>query len=145
MPTSSKVELTNASQIAFARLLGLDVRDCSIGVARAMIEDVVSTQFRGKADLGCPSPKQCALAVKFGLDIAKMSRAVGSAVIDDIMFQLNREAIELHRLAPGVRVRRKGDILGLTSVISSITEEGTVYFKGGNGKKAWARSLERTE
>ena len=61
------------------------------------------------------------------------------------MTQLNLEFIASQRLAPGVAVTNKHDQLNRTFVISSITEDGTVYFRGGNGAKAWARSLLRAD
>jgi hypothetical protein len=60
----------------------------------------LSRQFCGRNDLGEPTPKQ--IERKFGYDISTVSRRVGEAIIDDIMMQLNREAIEDQRLAPGV-------------------------------------------
>lgn len=145
MTSLSKVQLVNEAQLAFGELLGFDLRGCSVGVARAKIEDVISTRFWGHSDLGHPSPKQCALALKFGFDISNESRGVGFAVINDIMFQLNMEAIERLGLSLGVRVRHKSGRLEQVLVVSSVASDGTVYFKGGNGKKAWARSLERVE
>ena len=137
--------LTNDTQVAFGELIGLDLRGCSTGVAYARIEDAIADRFWGNPDVIRPSAKQCALALKFGFDIGAQSRAVGAAVVDDIMFQLNMEAIENNRLAPGVRVRHKMDDLGRTMVVSSVSVNGTVYFKGGNGQKAWARNLIRAE
>jgi|SRR6185312_3455828 len=139
----SKVQVTNAAQVAFGKKLGLDLEGTSVGVARAEIDDVLAAGFYGESELGRPSPKQCALAEKFGFDISGMSKGVGSAVIDDIMHQLNMEAIEKHRLAPGVAVRHPGRPYDRNLVISSVAPDGTVYFKGGNGQRAWARSLER--
>jgi len=139
----SKVENTNVSQIAFGKQLGLDLEGKSVGVARAEIDDALAIGFYGEADLGRPSAKQCALAEKFGTDISGMSKLVGSAVIDDIMHQLNVDAIERHQLGPGVAVRHPGRPHDHNLVVSSIAADGTVYFKGGNGQRAWARSLER--
>jgi len=143
MPTLSKVALASESQVAVGKLLGLNLQGCSVGVAYAQIEDFLATRFWGQTELGHPSVKQCALAKKFGFSIEDRTRGVGAAVIDDVMFQLNMEAIESHGLAPGVSVRHKTSPLPGTLVISSIKEDGTVYFKGGQGKKAWSRNLER--
>jgi hypothetical protein len=138
----SKIELCSEAQVAFGNRLGLDLGGKSVGVARAEISDMIATDFDGVTNTGAASPKQLALAQKFGIDISRMSKAAASAVIDDIMYQLNMEAIEAQKLAPGVRVRRTRDP-GRTFIISSITPDGTVYFKGGNGQRAWSRSLER--
>jgi hypothetical protein len=133
------------AQIQFGRRVGLDLAGKSVSVARAMIEDAIHCQFYGRNDLGEPTPKQIELARKFGHDISTVSRRVGDATIDDIMTQLNREAIASQGLAPGVVVTNKHDLLGRKIVISSIKEDGTVYFRGGNGGKAWARSLIRAD
>ena len=65
-------------------------------------------------------------------------------MIDDLMTELNHEAIEEQRLQPGVEVVNTHDISQTKFVISSIQDDGTVYFRGGNGQRAWARSLRRT-
>ena len=130
-------------QIDFGAKLGLDLRGCTLSVAAARIEDAVDVGFRGASNLGNPTPKQVALAAKFGYEIACLSRREGDAVIDDLMTELNHEAIEAEELAPGVAVVNIHDIIGKTFVISSIHPDGTVYFRGGEGQRAWARSLRR--
>ena len=54
-------------------------------------------------------------------------------------------AIQRERLAPGVTVKNKHDLVERKLVISPIQPDGTVYFKGGNGARAWARSLIRVD
>lgn len=135
------IPVADKMQIAFCRKLGLNVEGDSIGVAYAKVQEEIEKGFWGNQERKAPSEKQIALAAKFGIDIAGMSRTVGSAVIDDIMSQLNANAIRQQELAPGVRVQKVHDPLNTVYVISSIREDGTVYFKGGNGQKAWARSL----
>ncbi|MBU1285944.1 MAG: hypothetical protein KJ989_19470 [Gammaproteobacteria bacterium] len=142
MPSLSHVQLTNDSQIAFGERLGLNLKGKSVGVARAEIDDAIAIEFHGAHDFDSPSAKQCALAKKFGFDISNSTKSVGFAVIDDIMHHLNMEAIEKHQLAPGVTVHNIHQH-EKNYVISSISSDGTVYFKGGNGKRAWARNLER--
>lgn len=129
-------------QISFGAKLGLDLRGCTISVATARIESAIDTKFRRVSSVGNPTPKQIALAAKFGYDIAGLSRREGNAVIDDLMTELNYEVIEAEGLAPGVEVVNIHDV-GSTFVISSIHPDGTVYFRGGNGQRAWARSLRR--
>jgi hypothetical protein len=133
------------AQIQFGRRIGLDLAGKTVRVAQAMIEDAIHCQFYARNDLGEPTPKQIELARKFSHDTSTVSRRVGDAIIDDIMTQLNCEAIANQRLAPDVVVTNKHDQLGRKFVISSITEDGTVYFRGSNGAKAWARSLIRAD
>lgn len=137
------MDVVNERQIDFGKRLGLDLRGKSQGVAEAMIQDAIDTQFHGRNNLGAPTIKQQALASSFGYDIAEVSKRVGNAVIDDIMMMLNREAILKYELAPGVVVVNKHDTLQRRRTISSIKDDGTVYFRGGNGARAWARSLIR--
>ena len=96
-------------------------------------------------DLGSPTPKQIELAAKFQRDIAGASRAVGDAIITDLMIDLNHQAIERERLAPGVVVVNRHNSFSHKYIISSIKEDGTVFFRGGQGKKAWGRSLTRSD
>jgi hypothetical protein len=132
-----------ASQIAFGKKLGLDLEGDTVGVAWARVSDLLKRDFWGQDDLGSPTDKQVGLAEKFGIGISSLSRAVADAIIDDIMTQLNLDAIRQQNLAPGVKVRKIYDSIPHEYVISSIYENGTVYFKGGNGQRAWARNVKR--
>jgi hypothetical protein len=144
MKKLTKIKKVVKRHIAFGRKLGLDLSSCSIGVALAKIEDEIDKNFWG-IELGKPTQKQIELAAEFGYEISGETRRVGSAIINDIMDQLNFEAIENQNLKPGVSVVNKWDRLSMIYIISSIKEDGLVFFKGGNGKRAWARSLIRTD
>jgi hypothetical protein len=139
------MRLVTEAQIIFGKRLGLDLSGKPVGEAKAMIFDVIERDFHGTTDLGTPTPKQIALAAKFQRDIAGATRRVGDAVINDLMIDLNYQAIEREKLAPGVVVINRHDPLRKRHVISSINDDGTVYFRGGQGKKAWARSLIRND
>ena len=130
-------------QIAFGRRLGLDLEGKSISEALAMIHDVIDRDFFGLSDLGAATPKQLEFAAKFQHNLSHASRRVADAVVDDLMTELNLAAIQRERLAPGVAVKNKHDIIERKLIISSIQSDGTIYFKGGNGARAWARSLIR--
>ena len=137
------MEYVTKAQIAFGQRLGLDLAGKSVGEAQAMIEDAIQRDFLMDEDLGSPTLKQVELAAKFQKDISGTSLRVGNAIVDDLMTELNHEAIRREGLAPGVVTINKHDTLKMKRVISSIAEDGTVYFRGGNGAKAWARSLIR--
>ena len=139
------IELVTEKQTAFCKKLGLDVIGDSIGVAYAKISETIQEQFWGQDDLNIPTEKQIELSAKFKIDISKMSRLHGSAIIDDIMYQLNVNAIKEQKLKPGLHVRKAYEEDGCEYIISSINTDGTVYFKGGNGQKAWARNLVNVE
>lgn len=133
------MEYVTKAQIAFGQRLGLDLAGKSVGEALAMIEDAIQRDFLSDQDLGTPTPKQIELAAKFQRDISGVSRRVGNAIINDLMTAIKRE-----KLAPGVVVINKHDPSKRKQVISSVTDDGTVYFRGGNGARAWARSLVRS-
>jgi len=135
------IEKVSDNQITFCKKLSIDVKGDSVGIASAKIEEKIQAQFWGHENIDVPTEKQIALAAKFKIDISKMSRLVGDAVIEDIMWQLNANAIKEQNLKPGLLVRKKYEESGSAYVISSISKDGTVYFKGGNGQKAWARNL----
>lgn len=131
------------SQVRFGKKLDLDLRGCTVSVAEARIDDVIESEFYDRLDPRRPTPKQIAFAAKFGYDIAQLSRREADAVVDDLMTELNRETMEAEQLSPGVPVTNIHDSRETVYVIPSIKEDGTVYLKGGEGRKAWARSLRR--
>ena len=131
------------SQVAFGEKLGLDLRGCTVSVAKARIMVAIDEYFPGSVDARRPTEKQVAFAAKFGYDISNLSRKVADVVVEDLMTELNHEAIEAENLAPGVTVFKVYDPSGPSFVISSIADDGTVYFKGRQGSKAWARNLRR--
>jgi hypothetical protein len=139
----SDIQRVTVSQVAFGKRLGLDLEGDTVGVALAKIADEIEREFWGHNDLGSPTSRQIELAEKFGADISMLSRGVGNAVIDDLMTRLNMDSVRQQKLAPGVAVRRKHDLIGRVYVVSSIKDDGTVYFRGGNGQRVWSRNLER--
>jgi len=136
------VSRVNRRQVAFGVRLGLSLAHSTVGVAAARIEDCFRSDFYGESP-GTATPKQIVLAAQFGYDISDCTRRVAHAIISDLMEQLDRETIIAEGLAPGVTVTNIHDCLHTHLVISSIQRDLLVYFKGGNGKKAYARSLRR--
>ena len=76
------------------------------------------------------------MAAQFQRNIATASKRVGTAVVDDLLTELNHETIRRERLAPGVKVKNKHDPFEREWVISSISGDGTVFFRGGNGAES---------
>jgi RNase H-fold protein (predicted Holliday junction resolvase) len=136
------VEKANQEQILFGKKLGLDLTGCSIGVAFAKIEDVIDLEFY-KIELKTLTEKQINFGRNLGFDISKMSKRQGEAFLDDILYQMNCEVIKNEQFKPGVEVKNIFDKYNDIEIISSISKDGTVYFKGGNGKRAWARNLRK--
>jgi len=141
---SIKPPYAKAKMIEFGRRLGLDLNDCSISVASAMLDDLISREFWGDEIVPC-SMKQINFASSLGLNVEGLSLRVASAMIGDVLQNKNIEAIFQLDLKPGISVMRKNDIIKRVFVISSISDDGTVYFKGGNGNRAWARNLVKVE
>jgi hypothetical protein len=142
MKALPNIPIVNDAQVDFGIKLGVNLRGCTVTVAAALIEDAIDLDFWGK-ELARPTPKQIALAATFGHDISSSSRRVGDAVIGDLMEQLNPDAIAREQLTAGTVVINVHDPIGMQHTISSITPDGTVYYRGGNGQRAWARSLRR--
>lgn len=132
-------------QISFGETLGLDFANCTQGLAHAKISDYIDKNFYGTTDLGSPTQKQIEFAKKHGFDLSCMSKREGNAIVDDLMTELNLQSIEDNNLIPGAEVFNINDASQTSCVISSISSAGTCYFRGGNGKKAWARNLRRIE
>ena len=134
------VEKVSADQIKFGQKLDLDLSELSIGVAKALIDDY-SDKYFFKIELKQLTVKQIMYAHDLGFDISKMTKRQGEAFLNDILYQKNFETIKKERLNPGVRVKNIHDKFNRVEVISSIAKDGTVYLKGGDGKRAWARNL----
>ncbi len=130
-------------QIQFCCSIGIETANCTPTIVYAKLMDWIDKNFWGKANLGKPTEKQIELAKIFGYDIKYASRRVSFATIDEIMTQLNLNSIKSQNLKPGDKVKHKRDKIGVIYTISSITEDGLIYFKGGQGKKAWARNLKK--
>lgn len=137
-----KVPVCDEQRVDFGHRLSLELRGEILGVAVAQIKDVIDRDFWNR-DLGLPSPKQVALAAKFGFDIGSSSRRIRAAAIDNIQTQLNLESVESQHLGPGDVVTHVGHPERGEMAISSVQEDGLVFFKGGNGQRAWARNLRK--
>lgn len=144
---------TNATplQIQIAGQLGVVVSTDSFRVAAARIMDIVGPAIGYKAKYSEPTPKQVEFARALGIDISGESFRVSSAKIQDKLEEMNLNALEEMQLAPGDRVRMqqvinyKGQqhVFEQEYIVSSIRHDGLVYFKGANGRCAWATKLEK--
>ena len=114
-----------------ARKLGIKIHAKSFAVAAAQIETALSPALIGEEDEAKPaSERQVEFAASLGLDTSKDSMAVASARIQERLDERNAELIRTMRLAPGVRVKWKQ--WNREMVISSIAENGRLWFKGRN-------------
>jgi hypothetical protein len=142
-----------ALQTQIARQLGIDVSTDSFRVAIARIMDIVGPAIGDKPKHFKPTPKQLKFANELGIHIADESFRVCSAKIQDKLEELNLKTLEEMQLAPGDRVlvreiidyKGRHHVSEQEYVVSSIKDNGMVYFKGGGGRCTWARKLKKEE
>ena len=136
-------------QIQIAKDLGIEVSKDSFRVAAARILDLVAPAIGYNAKPA--TSKQVEFAKGLGIDVTSDSSRVASARIQDKLEEVNSRALKELRLAPGdkVVVRKTYTFSGQEYmdereyVVSSIKDNGMVYFKGGNGKCAWACKVQK--
>jgi hypothetical protein len=134
------VNTVNEAQVSIGNLLGLSLGGNTITVAKAKLHDYIEANFDTPTEKRL-TERQIEFAGEFGFDIRGLSKRVGEAVIFDILYSLDVESIERQHLGPGVVVYNRHDKLKERFTISSIREEGVVFFKGGSGRHAYARNL----
>lgn len=142
---SSKFDLLErvaSEQVSFCSLLGLNVKGFPERVAFALAYAELNSAF-GAVDARPVTEKQLNFSKSRGVDLSGTSRPIADAVVDALFMVLNLEAIAREKLEPGLAVVNVHDRLKSVEVISTVDSEGIVYFKGGNGKRAWARSFKR--
>ena len=149
---SPRLPRPTQAQIQLADKLGLNVRGLSQGVAIAKILELVEAALHGRVDNRMATDKQIAFGKQLGLDLDGETLTIASVRIGEVLEAQNLRAIRRMRLKPGDKVRR-ADPFTLSDgremydarefVVSSIYPDGSVYFKGGNGQRAWARNLEK--
>ena len=76
-----------------------------------MIHDAIDRDFLDQSKLGEATPKQVQFAAKFQRDLSQVSRRIADAVVGDLMTELNLAAIQRERLATGVTVKNKHDVV----------------------------------
>lgn len=140
--------MRTADQEQLARALGVDISGDSFDVAAARLMDVVAVSV-GHEPAEPASERQMQFAQSLGCAVAGDTKRVASAKIGEALLARNRQAIVSMNLKPGDRVIRTiqfeyGGELRTTEnefVISSIQNNGRVFFKGGNGQGAWPTQL----
>ena len=151
----AKTRPTSLQKCIAARLGILLVDDDTIPTAAARIEDAVADAV-GDTRVLDPSDSQVKIARELGLDITGDSRRVAWAKIKQESqrqrYVANTMAVKRLSLKAGDSVVLRRTIIGLNGeeleaksneVVSSITWDGIVFFKGGGGRRSDARLLER--
>lgn len=94
-------------------------------------------------EIGSPpsevSEKQLAKAQELGIDVSSCSSSWSAYIkINEAIRRSNLDAVRRMGLKPGDEVLTSG---GQQYVVSSVGEDGRVYFKGGRGKQSPASQL----
>lgn len=145
------IKPSSQKQINIGSKLGLDVYCDSWNVARAKLLDFIGDAIGDLVKYTNPTKKQIEFGKEFGIDVSKNSFRVAVARIKDALTEKNLRAIEELQLVPGDQVilTRWFNLNSISEefkekfIISSIRKDGLVYFKGGNGRCAWAGKLRR--
>jgi len=153
MPEYEYVPSVTAEQLVIGERLGLDLSQDTWAVARARILDAVGAAIGDVERYDTPTDRQVARARSLEIDVSGHSFRVAFAMIADALRERENRAIRRMNLRPGDRVGREhrferdGQIQRWTEelVISSIRDDGLLYFKGGGGKRGWASNFRKIE
>lgn len=127
-----------------ARQLEITIDTSSFAVAAAQIESALAPALGYEEAPPKPSTeRQIAFGAALGLDVSKDSMKVASARIQEKLDERNAELITAMQLAPGVRVLWQK--WGRPMTISSISPNGRLWFKGGNGNGAFPHQVQRLD
>ncbi|MEW1707326.1 hypothetical protein AB0230_08800 [Microbacterium sp. NPDC089190] len=141
-------------QIELAERIGCQIDSAApFSVVAARLEAFLGPRVRGAANNPLPPTEaqvRYLTALSPSFTLSGESRPEISAWIDHFLSLATADALEKLALNRGdaVRVRYQLDIqespFYSSGVVSSIGSQGLVYFKGGNGKCAWPRSIEHS-
>ena len=129
-------------QRKIAKQLGVYIaKSNSFNIVAAKIRDHVSEAI-GDWDAAEPTEHQVQYAKSLGIKVGKTSRRVISARIGDELLKRNIKALKKLKLEPGDIVTLKEDKNIRDYVISSIKDNGKIYFKGIGCPQAWATQID---
>lgn len=129
-------------QKQIAKQLGIPVSKLdSFNVVAAKIRDYVAVAT-GDWEEAEPTERQVEYAESLGIKVGKASRRVVSAKIEDELIKRNKKALKKLKLKPGDKVKLKEEKNVRDNIISSIKENGKIYFKGIGCPQAWATQIE---
>jgi hypothetical protein len=151
MPEYQHVPSVTTEQLAVGERLGLDLSSDTWAVARATILDLVGAAIGDEERYDEPTQSQIAWARSLGIDVTGYSYRVAFAMIQDALSERENRLISEMSLRPGDRVVREREVEGEIHrwrqefVISSIRDDGLLYFKGGGGKCGWPSKFTKIE
>ena len=140
-------------QRSLAAFLEIDISEDSQEVAAARIREAVEPAINPSKGYRSPTQNQIDLAHQLGLDISGDSFWVCFAKINEHLRDLHQKAHERLQLKPGdwVKQTQTFDHEGIKHTtekkyqVSSIGNDGKVYFRKGGGFSAWPSQLEKIE
>lgn len=140
-------EKTTKGQIEIAKAFNLNIADDLADVGFIKIMNILKSIFDYPIDERPATEKQIAFAKKFGIDVSEYTLEMAGMVLLRITQEEDKESIRTQDLKPGDIVTTFNRMNpnysnGFKYTISSI-KDGMVYFKGGNGKKAFARNIRK--
>lgn len=129
-------------QKKIAKQLGIRIDSYdSFRIAAAKILDRIAVVI-GEKEAVKPTERQIEYAKTLVVYIKNDSRRVISAKIEDELEKRNIKALKKLKLKPGDKVLLKEKTFPREYVISSIKENGKIYFKGIGCPQAWVSQIE---
>jgi hypothetical protein len=134
-------------QIEIAGLFDLDSSNDMPEIVFIKIVNSIKKVFNLPVDSRPATREQIAFAELFHIDVSDYTIEMASLVISKITEREEQESIKRQSLKPRDSVQIQYKKQGYSSngriyIISSI-KHGMVYFKGGNGKRAFARNVRK--
>ncbi len=129
------------NQKEIARQLGVRVvKSDSFNVVAAEIRDHVAIAI-GDWKAADPTERQLEYAKSLGINVGKYSRRVISAKIEDELTKRNVKALKKLKLKPGDKVTLTEEVGIRYHIVSTIKDNGKIYFKGIGCPQAWATQI----
>ncbi|MGR8981886.1 MAG: hypothetical protein ACU84H_17595 [Gammaproteobacteria bacterium] len=123
-----------------ASKLGVPIDPSSFIIAATQLSEFLAPAFYSEAEYKPATEKQVSYAASLGVDVSKDTRRVASARIQEKHDERSHALIQSMGLAPGVQVLWKER--ERLMVISSIAQNGRLWFRGGNGMGAFPHQVE---
>lgn len=136
------MEITE-QQKQIAKILIIEIKsNDSFRTLKAKITDQIAEAI-GEKVREDPTERQLDYAESLGMLLDDKSRRVISAKIADELERRNRKALKKLKIKPGSKVRVRNEFRLKDFVVSSIKENGKIYFKGIGCPQAWASNIEK--
>lgn len=126
-----------------AHELKIPLADASERIAAALLQDFFGGAI-GIPDASPPTALQTDLARDLGVSVEGTRRVVGARIADCLEASHLRAAADLELERAEIVEVSGGPWSGERLAVSSVDRRGRVWFKGGNGRSAWATQVARS-